>query len=103
MATEEEKTTMETMMLRYGRALHAMQSGVENERQINPRPTDPKHLRVGVNAVMCDHTALVRLLISKGLITEDEYITAIAEEMEREKERYEQRLSNHFGRPVTLE
>lgn len=74
-----------------------MQSGVAMEMNFNPQPTQPKHLRVGVNSAMCDHAALVRLLIDKGVITNDEYMTAIAEEMEREAERYQERLQAHYG------
>lgn len=74
---------------RYVAAVHAMQSGVAAEMG---RSTEPKHLRVGVNAAMVDHSSLVQLLISKGLFTRDEYLAAIADGMEEEKGRYEQRL-----------
>lgn len=87
---------------RYAAAAHAMQSGVAMEMNFDGKPTEPKHLRVGVNAAMADHGSLARLLIAKGLISEAEYIAALAEGMEREKAAYEQRLSEHYGRPVTL-
>lgn len=80
-------------------AAHAMQSGVALEMNWNPAPTDPKHLRVGVNTALCDHAGLVRLLIEKGIITEAEYMKAIADEMEREVGRFEQRAKAHFGHP----
>lgn len=76
----------------YEDALHAMQTGVAIEQGKGSDNGLPKHLRVGVNAAMCDHTGLVRLLISKGVITQDEYIQAITEEMNREVERYEKKL-----------
>jgi hypothetical protein len=57
----------------------------------------PKHLRVGVNACMCNHAGLVRLLISKGLIAETEYIDAITEEMNQELDRYEDRANQTLG------
>jgi len=78
-------------------AAHAMQSGVAMEMNWNPGPTDPKHLRVGVNTALCDHAALVRLLMGKGIIMEAEYMAAIADEMEAEAERYRQRIQDHFG------
>lgn len=86
----------------YEEAAHAMQSGVAFEMSRNPKPTDPKHLRVGVNAAMVDHSGLVRLLIAKGVITEQEYLDAICEAMNDEVERYEKHLSQMFGSDVKL-
>jgi hypothetical protein len=77
---------------RYLDAAHAMQTGVALEMEHGESATEPKHLRVGVNAAMCDHAALVRLLVARGLITEEEYAREIADEMEREVERYRDRL-----------
>lgn len=74
---------------RYHAALHAMQSGVAVE--MGPS-TEPKHLRVGVNAALVGSAALGRLLIEKGVITLDEYEAAMAAEMEAEQARYEQKL-----------
>jgi hypothetical protein len=93
-----------TMVKRYAEAAHAMQSGVAFEMTISDRmsATEPKYLRVGINAAMCDHTGLVKLLIAKGLITEEEYNEAITTEMEAEKARYEKRISEHLGRKTTL-
>jgi hypothetical protein len=95
-----EKSELE----RYMAAAHAMQSGVAAAMNVNDQSleTSPKHLRVGVNSAMCDHAALVRLLIAKGLFTEAEYNKEIADEMEREKARYERELSEHYGKPITL-
>jgi hypothetical protein len=42
---------------------------------------------------MCDHAALVRLLIAKGVFALEEYSKEIADEMERERERYELRIA----------
>lgn len=55
---------------RYSRAAHAMQSGVAMEMNYRPQPTEPKHLRVGVNTALVDHGALVTLLIAKGVFSE---------------------------------
>lgn len=78
---------------RHRAASHAMQTGVamEMEHGLN-KATEPKHLRVGVNVALCDHAALVRLLLAHGIISEGEYLGAIADEMEREAARYEDRL-----------
>jgi hypothetical protein len=89
-------------MSEYERQAHATQSGVAMKMHHDETETTPKHLRVGVNAAMCDHAALARLLINKGLITHDEYVTAITAEMRQEKERYEAWLSERLGTKITL-
>lgn len=97
-------------MTRYTKALHAMQSGVAMTRQKDIddgipqdlRETGPKHLRVGVNSAMSDHGALVRLLIAKGLFTEEEYEKEVVEAAEREAESYEKKLSDRLGVKVSL-
>lgn len=89
---------------RYQAALHAMQSGVKQEMSMPHRAsaTEPKHLRVGVNAAMVDHAGLISLLIDKGLFTQAEYTRYIADAMETEKARYESELSAALGIKVTL-
>lgn len=84
---------------RYEAALHAMQSGVASTMGDE---CTPKHLRVGVNAAMADQGSLVRLLIAKGVLTEAEYLAAIADGMEAEKASYEKKLSEKFGANVRL-
>lgn len=87
----------------YEEALHAVQSGVAMKTELKiGEETAPKHLRVGVNSAMCDHAALVRLLVVKGVITEDEYLSAIAQSMNDEADRYEKELSGILGRDVVL-
>ena len=78
---------------RYLRAIHAMQSGValEMSRPERASATEPKHLRVGINANACSHSALVRLLMAKGVINEQEYFAALADAMEAEQRSYEER------------
>lgn len=87
---------------RYLRAAHAMQSGVAAAMTTGSQSHEPKHLRVGVNSALVDHGALVKLLVDKGILTELEYFTAIADMMEAEVQSYERELSEHYGRPVTL-
>jgi hypothetical protein len=94
----EEKTPQQ----RYVDAAHAMQSGVAAKMAFDPSETTPKHLRVGVNSAMSEHSALAQLLIGKGVITEAEYLEAVAAGMEREASLYEDELKNRFGANVTL-
>jgi hypothetical protein len=62
----------------------------------------PKHLRVGINTALSDVGGLVTLLIRKGVFTEEEYVEALADAMEREAAGYEARLRRRFGARVTL-
>jgi len=89
---------------RYEQLLHAMQSGVAMEMNLSGRQpaTEPKHLRVGVNAAMCDHAALVKVLIDKGILTDEEYLKAMVEKMEEEVSAYETRLTESTGAKITL-
>lgn len=83
--SDEERADSE----RYTKACHAMQTAVALEiSRGDDKATDPKHLRVGVNIAMCDHAALVHILVAKGIITRGEYLKMIADEMEREVARY---------------
>jgi hypothetical protein len=102
MPTEAE--TEAEAIARYHRALHAMQSGVAAGMDIQGQEaaTTPKHLRTGVNAAMADHAGLVTLLIAKDVFTTAEYLSAIADSMEDEQRRYEERLSVALGRKVKL-
>lgn len=93
----------ESAQERYKAAAHAMQTGVAYTMEFAPAATTPKHLRVGVNSAMVDSSALAQLLIQKGVITEEEYYSALADAMEREKALYERELANHYGQAVTLE
>lgn len=86
---------------RWHAAAHAMQTGVAYQLEI-PEFADgqgsPKHLRVGVNVALSDHGALVDLLIKKGVITEEEYLEAIADKMEEERDRYQDQLQEYYRR-----
>lgn len=86
----------------YLEAQHAMQTGVAMEIELDNHSVQPKHLRVGINTALCDQAALVRLLITKGIISNDEYLDAIKEEMNAEVTRYEIKLSDKLGKKVTL-
>lgn len=92
---------------RYLAAAHAVQAGVAMELNDDP-PTrsgsaaSPKMLRTGVNMAMIEHGALVRLLIKKGLITEEEYMAELVAGVEDERRQYEERLSARYGTKITL-
>lgn len=92
-------------MAEYHDKLHAMQSGVAMKMNYDSSETTPKQLRVGVNAAMCNQGALARLLVEKGIITQQEYLDAITAEMGREVERYETWLNDYLkvrgGHPDT--
>lgn len=92
----------ETAASRYRAAVHAMQSGVAMEMQAGRADTEPKHLRVGINSALVDSSALAELLIAKGVITEGEYLEAIAAGMEREVRAHESWLSSRLGSNITL-
>lgn len=79
-----------------------MQSGVMATHAYNATDGEPKHLRVGINAAMVNHDALVRLLIECGIINEYHYLTELVASAKREREGYEERLSKHYGSKVVL-
>lgn len=100
----ETKPDTETDFERYLRLCHAMQSGVKFDQETNPpQPESLKHLRVGVNTALVANGVVVDFLIKKGLVTEGEYFKALADGMQREVDRYEKRLSDRLGKPVTCE
>lgn len=108
MAKKPDKTqtpaeTIQQANDRYMRAAHAMQTGVATEIGLgDSTPTDPKHLRVGINSAMSDQRALATLLIQKGIFTQEEYHSAVADAMELEKTEYEARLTDRLGKKVEL-
>ena len=81
--------------LSYEIALHGVQSAVQYEISSN-RSTDttPKQLRIGINAAMTEHSALAYLLISKGVITEAEYLECLRLLMNNELAMYEEKYPN---------
>lgn len=92
---------------RYEAAAHAVQAGVGMEMNDDPpsrsgSATSPKMLRTGVNMAMVGNGALVRLLIAKGVFTEDEYFEELVNGVEAEHAAYEERLSARFGATVKL-
>ena len=86
-----------TDLQRYENAAHAMQSGVAAMMAYDPKETEPKHLRVGVNSAMVSHAALVTILMEKGLFTLEEYHKALADQMEKEAADYEGLVKSATG------
>lgn len=87
---------------RYGALAHALQSGVKAAQEAKIDVDDFKHLRVGVNMAMIERAAIVQLLLQKGIITQEEYETALLEWLEKEVAGYEALLSRHYGANITL-
>jgi hypothetical protein len=100
-------THRDDLQRRYMAAAHAVQAGVAMELNdlpptISASAASPKMLRTGVNLAMAEHGALVRILIAKGLFTEEEYFEELVKGVEAEKVAYEERLSARYGGKVTL-
>jgi transcription termination factor NusB len=95
-------TRRDDLQRRYEAAAHAVQAGVQMELNDDPpsrsgSAVSPKMLRTGLNLAMVEHGALVRVLISKGLFTEEEYFEELVKGVEDEKRLYEERLTQRFG------
>ena len=101
--TDEEAERMSRAGQRYEAAHHAVQSGVAFLISAGDSNSHtPKMLRTGINMRAVEHAALVRLLMKKGLITELEYMEALADEAEREVQRLQKDLSEKLGPNVKL-
>lgn len=81
---------------------HAVQTGVAYEHQAGSDDGSPKHLRVGVNSALIQVSAMCRLLIDKGVITELEYWKFQRQVWIEEKERYTERLSARYNIDIKL-
>jgi hypothetical protein len=81
---------------------HAIQTGVAYEIEKGSQASTPKHLRTGLDAFAAELSGMARLLISKGVITEEEYFDALAQALREEVKRYEIRLSERYGASIRL-
>jgi hypothetical protein len=105
MSDQDKEDRLRKAAADYQADSHGMQSGVATEIAqlgLKEAAADPKYLRTGVNAAMVDVSALAQLLIEKGLITEVEYLEALAKGMRAERQNYEKRLSDKLGVRITL-
>jgi hypothetical protein len=94
--------TADEFLAEYTRLGHALQSGVAMELERGNQAATPKHLRTGLSCVMADLGSLTRLLVAKGLITDDDYYAAILEGLRSEVTVYEMRLSEQMGARIAL-
>lgn len=94
--------SIEEKQAKYRQLCHAMQTGVAYLMEKDPSSTAPKHLRVGINSAMVEHGALVDLLVTKGVISLDEYYDSLIKFMEREVETYQRELEANYGVKITL-
>jgi hypothetical protein len=91
---------MADFSMKYYKLAHAIQSGIEFNKDADVQ--SPKHLRVGVNLRAVELGALMKLLTDKGIITVEEYEEALLTAMREEVARYEMELSEQYGSKVTL-
>jgi len=94
--------TVEDLKKQYENLCHAMQTGVAYKINIDASETSPKHLRVGVNSALVETSALVKLLIDKGLISEQDFWELMVSMMQSEVNLYQDFLSAHLGSEVRL-
>lgn len=88
---------------RYLAAAHAMQTGVKYEMEAlgsANSATSPKHLRAGINSSLVAQAGLTKLLVDKGIITEEEYVKYQADAMEDEVKKYEARINQWSRGPI---
>lgn len=95
---------------------HALQSGIAFEQaelgmeglppdwfRANPDLAKAlKHIRVGVCKAMVEHSALVHLLIDKGVISKTEYFDAHTRGLAEEVASFERKLSDHLKASIKL-
>ena len=93
--------TAEEFLMEYRRLAHAIQTGVSYDHSSGSTDGSPKHLRTGLACVMADLGSLTRLLVEKGIITNDEYFAAILDGLRAEVETYEHRLKDRLGPGAT--
>jgi hypothetical protein len=94
--------TAEQAQQRYLHHAHRVQAGVGMLLELDGSSATPKHVRTGINTGKVEHGALVDLLVRKGIITSEEYLTQVADAMEREADRYERELSEKLGSDIKL-
>jgi hypothetical protein len=100
----------------YEELCHAHQTGVKTDIETDPKNHQPlgngtaafdvlrylKHLRVGIDGALVEQSALAKILMDKGIFTEQEYFDAIVAARRAEVARYEKILSDRLGAPVKL-
>ena len=77
--------------LSYNDAMHGVQTGIAFDISAGSKIGEPKHLRVGIDSAHITDLAMTRLLIRKGIITEEEYLEEVRIAANLELDRYEER------------
>lgn len=93
---------IDQLKIRASNALKKMQSGVAYHEHFVGVSEPSKHLRVGVNNALCELGAIAKLLIGKGIFTEEEYYESLVEFLERDVDNYEILLTRLAGTTITL-
>jgi hypothetical protein len=88
--------------VRFETAMHAVMTGVGYAIVKDPKHRDPKQNRTGLNSALLGQGAIAKLLIDKGVFTEEEYWNELANFAEAEKKTYEDLLSELFGTVIVL-
>lgn len=99
-------------MSRYLRAQHRMQGAIAFDMTQRGMDADGliairdktlarelKFHRVGIDSLMAAQEGLVRLLVEKGLLTDEEYTDAMTVAMERESDRRCEHVKKEWGLP----
>lgn len=89
----------------YYSSAHAVQSGVAFQietKGLEQSGASPKHLRTGVNLANAHQGGLAKLLIEKGVFSEEEYVEALRAAVEREADSIQAEVSQQLGRNVSL-
>lgn len=88
------------MQRRYANAMHGIQTAILFEIEhvgLNNAEASPKHLRTGINSAMVNDHAVAKLLVAKGIFTEQEYAVAVMEAAEEELASMTERVRNSTG------
>lgn len=104
--TTAEKWDLSTSLL------HAVQTGIASILAFDtaaaggqlPAESEasPKHLRVGASNAIISNGALLKALMDKGILTEDEFLDCYIKLLEEEVQSYEMQMEQRIGRKVSL-
>lgn len=89
---------------KYSKLVHALQSGVARLQEIEgpDGETSPKALRVAVNSNMVEFSALVQILVDKGVVEPMEFEKMLFAMLEVEVRKYEKSIAAKTGQEVKL-
>jgi hypothetical protein len=89
---------------KYSKMIRALQAGVAKLREIEgpDGETSPKALRVATNTNMVEFSALIQLLVDKGVIDPMEYERMLFGMLELEVKKYEKSIASKSGQETKL-